>query len=121
MRRTVTGVDLGRDSIKAVEVEIDGAAAQIVRSVSIPRARLGQDPESVAAALAGGMADAGISFNGVTLGLGGEEAILRYNHVPPMPPARLGLIMKSEAEAVADRMGEVLAHDFKQLLSLIHI
>lgn len=116
MRRTVTGVDLGRDSIKAVEVEIDGAAAQIVRSVSIPRARLeGQDPGSVAAALAGGMADAGISFNGVTLGLGGEEAILRYNHVPPMPPARLGLIMKYEVESVADRMGEVLAHDFKQL------
>ena len=52
MRRTVTGVDLGRDSIKAVEVEIDGAAAQIVRSVSIPRVRLeGQEPESVAAAL----------------------------------------------------------------------
>ena len=116
MRRTVTGVDLGRDSIKAVEVEIDGAAAQIVRSVSIPRVRLeGQDPESVAAALAEGMADAGISFNGVTLGLGGEEAILRYNHVPPMPPSRLGLIMKYEIESVADRMGEVLAHDFKQL------
>ena len=116
MRRTVTGVDLGRDSIKAVEVEIDGAAAQIVRSVSIPRARLeGQDPESVAAALAEGMADAGISFNGVTLGLGGEEAILRYNHVPPMPPARLGLIMKYEVESVAARMGAVLAHDFKQL------
>jgi Tfp pilus assembly PilM family ATPase len=116
MRRTVTGVDLGRDSIKAVEVEIDGAAAQIVRSVSIPRVRLeGQEPESVAAALAEGMADAGISFNGVTLGLGGEEAILRYNHVPPMPPARLGLIMKYEVESVADRMGEVLAHDFKQL------
>ena len=57
MRRTVTGVDLGRDSIKAVEVEIDGAAAQIVRSVSIPRVRLeGQEPESVAAALAEGRA-----------------------------------------------------------------
>jgi type IV pilus assembly protein PilM len=116
MRRTVTGVDLGRDSIKAVEVEIEGAAAQIVRSVSIPRDSLeGQDPESVAAALAEGMADAGISFNGVALGLGGEEAILRYNHVPPMPPSRLGLIMKYEVESVADRMGEVLAHDFKQL------
>ena len=58
MRRTVTGVDLGRDSIKAVEVEIDGAAAQILRSVSIPRVRLeGQEPESVAAALAEGNLD----------------------------------------------------------------
>lgn len=116
MRRTVTGIDLGRDSLKAVEVYVDGAEAQIVRSVSIPRVRLeGQDPGSVAAALADAMDEAGISANGVTLGLGGEDSILRYNHVPPMLPSRLGLIMKYEVESVADRMGETLASDFKLL------
>ncbi len=106
MRRTVTGIDLGRDAIKAVEVEVSLDEARIVRSVSIPRVRLeGQDTASVATALSDAMADAGIPANGVTLGLGGEDAILRYNHVPPMLPARLGLIMKYEVESVADRMG----------------
>ena len=116
MRRTVTGIDLGRDAIKAVEVEVSLDEARIVRSVSIPRVRLeGQDTASVATALSDAMADAGIPANGVTLGLGGEDAILRYNHVPPMLPARLGLIMKYEGESVADRMGEALASDFKML------
>ena len=116
MRRTVTGIDLGRDAIKAVEVEVSLDEARIVRSVSIPRVRLeGQDTASVAAALSDAMADAGIPANGVTLGIGGEDAILRYIHVPPMLPARLGLIMKYEVESVADRMGEALASDFKML------
>ena len=75
--RTVTGVDLGRDAIKAVQVELSGAEASILRSVSIPRARLeGQDPQSVAAALGDAMEQAGIPANGVTLGLGGEDSIL---------------------------------------------
>ena len=114
--RTVTGVDLGRDAIKAVQVELSGAEASILRSVSIPRARLeGQDPQSVAAALGDAMEQAGIPANGVTLGLGGEDSILRYNHVPPMQPSRLGLIMKYEVESVSERMGESVASDFKLL------
>ena len=119
MRRTVTGVDLGRDAIKAVEVEVSQDEARIVRSVSLPRIRLeGQDSASVAAALSDAMADAAIPSNNVTLGLGGEDAILRYNHVPPMDPSRLGLIMKYEVESVAERMGESLASDFKLLPAL---
>ena len=79
--RSVTGVDLGRDAIKAVQVELSGAEASILNSVSIPRVRLeGQDPQSVAAALGDAMEQAGIPTNGVTLGLGGEDSILRYNH-----------------------------------------
>lgn len=116
MTRTVTGVDLGRDAIKAVQVELSGAEASILRSVSIPRVRLeGQDPQSVAAALGDAMEQAGIPANGVTLGLGGEDSILRYNHVPPMQPSRLGLIMKYEVESVSERMGEPVASDFKLL------
>ena len=34
--RSVTGVDLGRDAIKAVQVELSGAEASIINSVSIP-------------------------------------------------------------------------------------
>lgn len=114
--RTVTGVDLGRESIKAVQVEVAGAEASILRSVSIPRIRLeGQDIQRVAAALGEAMEQAGIPTNGVTLGLGGEDSILRYNHVPPMPPSRLGLIMKYEVESVSERMGEAVASDFKLL------
>ena len=114
--RSVTGVDLGRDAIKAVQVELSGAEASILNSVSIPRVRLeGQDPQSVAAALGEAMEQAGIPTNGVTLGLGGEDSILRYNHVPPQASAKLPLIMKYEVESVSERMGEAVASDFKQL------
>ena len=114
--RSVTGVDLGRDAIKAVQVELSGAEASIINSVSIPRVRLeGQDPQSVAAALGDAMEQAGIPTNGVTLGLGGEDSILRYNHVPPQASAKLPLIMKYEVESVSERMGEAVASDFKQL------
>lgn len=114
--RSVTGVDLGRDSIKAVQVELSGAEASILRSVSIPRVRLeGQDPQSVAAALGAAMEQAGIPTNGVTLGLGGEDSILRYNHIPPQASAKLPLIMQYEVESVSERMGESVASDFKQL------
>ncbi|MEC8896306.1 MAG: pilus assembly protein PilM [Planctomycetota bacterium] len=114
--RSVTGVDLGRDSIKAVQVELSGAEASILRSVSIPRVRLeGQDPQSVAAALGDAMEQAGIPTNGVTLGLGGEDSILRYNHIPPQASAKLPLIMQYEVESVSERMGESVASDFKQL------
>ena len=114
--RSVTGVDLGRDSIKAVQVELSGAEASILRSVSIPRVRLeGQDPQSIAAALGAAMEQAGIPTNGVTLGLGGEDSILRYNHIPPQASAKLPLIMQYEVESVSERMGESVASDFKQL------
>jgi len=114
--RSVTGVDLGRDAIKAVQVELSGAEASILRSVSIPRVRLeGQDPQSVAAALGAAMEQAGIPTNGVTLGLGGEDSILRYNHIPPQASAKLPLIMQYEVESVSERMGESVASDFKQL------
>ena len=96
--------------------ELSGAEASIINSVSIPRVRLeGHDPQSVAAALGDAMEQAGIPTNGVTLGLGGEDSILRYNHVPPQASAKLPLIMKYEVESVSERMGEAVASDFKQL------
>ena len=119
--KTMIGVDFGSDAIKAVEIRIAGGGAAIERSLVLRREDLEEaesGPDGIAALarrLRKEMQAAGFRGQAIVLGIDGSESILRYNQAPPMPASRLGLILQYEVESVGERMGEVLASDFRVL------
>ncbi len=56
-----------------------------------------------------------VPVRGVTLGVNGLSATLRYNLIPPVPDWRLELIMKYETEEMVEKSGEPLSSDWRQL------
>jgi len=56
-----------------------------------------------------------VPVKGISLGVNGQSATLRYNLVPPVPDWRLELIMKYETEEMVEKSGEPLSCDWRQL------
>jgi len=107
------GLDLGathaayaRLSRSATDVFLEGAALVALDASEIDDAR----GRAVAKAL--GAEGKG---RGVTLGVPGRDAILRYLHVPFVPAWRLRLIMDVEVKDVEEKAGEPLSSDYRQL------
>ena len=135
LQKSAVGIDFGADTVKAVRVRVAGRAANIESSVSVARASVGssvargdagaegEDPGArvarevgeLARELRRQMAGAGMPTKGVVLAIEARESIIRYNHVPPMPGPRLGMIMKYEVESIGERMGAVLASAWRVL------
>jgi type IV pilus assembly protein PilM len=121
LHRSVVGLDIGAQAIKAVQVRISGRVARAERSVAIRRAVLEAegvdlaDKAALARAIRRRLQEARIHPRGVVLGIDGKDSIIRYTHSPPMPPRRLEMVMKYEIDSMAERMGEPLASDFSIL------
>ncbi|HVR75535.1 MAG TPA: pilus assembly protein PilM [Planctomycetota bacterium] len=123
-RNKAVGIDLGVHAIKVVELRITPGGVQVLRAIRVDRSDIpssGEEPGSsaervhLARFLRARMDEVGISARGVVLGLGGQEAMLKYTRIPPVPSWRLKVIMDYEAGEVAERIGEPLARDFRPL------
>lgn len=118
LQRRAVGIDIGSHAVKAVQLRVSGSEARVEASAMMSRDRLAasgvdaNDPKALAEALRAGMDEAGISSSGAVLAIDGQESIIRYTHMPPMPSKRLETVMSYEVESVADRMGEAVASDY---------
>ncbi len=76
-----------------------------------------EDPEyERAAEAADGFANQGVPLDNLRLGIPGRDAIIRYVHLPPVPPWRLRLLMDDEVDDVAEKAGEPLCSEYRLLM-----
>jgi len=97
------GIDIGAETIKVVQARVSGSSVTVTGALKIPRkANLGVDlpddgtgslivPEGLGLELKA----AGLRRSG-TLGVSGREVLLRYLTPPPMPPAKLKMLIDME-------------------------
>lgn len=120
-QRTAVAIDLGARTIRIIELRLSEKAAVIERALAISRSELegeGVDPgdwKALAKSLRSRMADARIPLKGVVLGIGGQDSMMRYTRIPPVPAWRLQVIMNYEVGEVAEKIGEPLASDYRVL------
>ena len=121
LQRTSVGVDLGTHSIKVVQLKVSEKGAFIQNALYFDRATLAargvdiEDRVAVAALLKSQMVEHRIQTSGVVVGIPGNDSILRYTSIPPVPAWRLKVIMGYEVGEVAERVGENLASDYRVL------
>lgn len=106
---------LGRQSVALMRTD-GGARAvwlrgapgdlEVVRAVEVSAS----GDEAIGAAIARMKAEK-MPVGGVTLGIPGNAATLRYHRLPPVPDWRLQLILKYETEEMAEKSGEPLSSD----------
>ncbi len=119
--RNAVAIDLGAHSIKVVDVTVSPAGVHVGRALHVERselASLGLEPgnaEQLARMLRERMVEARISARGVILGIGGQDCMMRYTRIPPVPAWRLKVIMQYEASEVAEKIGEPLASGYRPL------
>lgn len=89
-----------------LHVELDDLAADGVPT---------DDPAAVARAVAVRLQQRGIRASGAVLGVSGRDAIIRYSLLPEMPSWRLELLMELEVKDTAEKTGEALSADWRQL------
>jgi type IV pilus assembly protein PilM len=105
------GVDIGTESIKAVQVKVSGNEITVTGALKIPRDSLvasketAEDQESkgqdaVPATLGKDLARAGLRRTGC-LGLTGRDIVLRYLTTPPMSPQKLRMFIDMQ---ISDRV-----------------
>ncbi|MGQ9590971.1 MAG: pilus assembly protein PilM [Planctomycetota bacterium] len=112
------GIDLGAHAIKAVELRTSGRAPTVTRVARLERASLGEagsEARGLARALRAKFAEERVSARGAILGVGGQDTLIRYARVPPAPPWRLKAIVDFEAGEIAEKIGEALAFDYREL------
>ncbi|MCA8961858.1 MAG: pilus assembly protein PilM [Planctomycetes bacterium] len=108
-------------SLNAVAIQEGESATRVVwlkgsaGKLSVEKAIVVADGDRSLRALIARLKSEKVPVGGVTLGLGGTAASLRYNLVPPVPDWRLELIMKYEAEEMVQKSGEALSCDWRQL------
>jgi type IV pilus assembly protein PilM len=121
LTRSAVGIDLGAHAIKIVNLRVSAAGAAAMGALLLERRALAAaglvpgDPASLARILRAHLSQARIPARGVVLGIGGQDAVLRYTRTPPVPAWRLKVIMDYEFGGFAERIGEPLASDFRLL------
>src|SRR5581483_1546951 len=116
---TAIGLDIGRASATAVAIKKRGGSLFLERVVRVSLDELreqGVDTEKatdVARALAPRFLARGVNPKGGNLGVSGKDAIIRYAHLPPMPPWRLALVMRYDIADVEEKTGAPLSADWR--------
>jgi type IV pilus assembly protein PilM len=116
---TAIGIDIGRASATAVAIRKRGGSLFLERVVRVSLDELreqGVDTEKakdIARALAPRFLARGINPKGGNLGVSGKDAIIRYAHLPPMPPWRLALVMRYDVADVEEKTGAPLSADWR--------
>src|SRR5271155_2222449 len=111
------GIDIGRASATAVAIKKKGGSLALERVVRVSLDELrdqgvdAEDPKAIARALAPRFLARGINPKGGNLGVSGKDAIIRYAHLPPMPPWRLALVMGYDIKDVDEKTGSPLSSD----------
>ncbi len=119
--RSSVGIDIGAHSVKVVQLQITDKGAFVQNALYFDRDDLEargvtlEDRPALVAFLKAQMAELRIPTKNVILGISGEDSILRYTSITPVPPWRLKIIMGYEVSEVAERVGETLASDFTTL------
>ena len=120
-RKSAVAIDLGSHAIRVLEVSVSEKGVSVHRALVVSRSELEEegieprDHAALAKALKARMAEARISTRGVVLGIGGQDSMMRYTRIPPVPAWRLKVIMNYEVTEVAEKIGEPLASDFRVL------
>lgn len=112
------GIDVGGSSVTIAAVRSRRGSLALEHYLHLPLAELGVDPEdapSVARAVAERLAQRGLRAAGAVLGVSGRDAIIRYSLLPPMPDWRLKLLVDLEVKDTAEKTGEALSADHRQL------
>jgi type IV pilus assembly protein PilM len=103
------GIDEGTATVKAVEVEKQGAGFVPVRAVAVAADEGGgYSAEALAAALK----QAGVKSNSAVLGLTGKDLVIKYQQVPAVPDFQLRKIVAFELDEIRRQSGDELAADF---------
>lgn len=105
-----TGIDYGSHSLKVAEVRWSGKTAVLSKAAWLP---LG--PEGNGEDLPGRVGAKEIRVGGGIFGVSGRDSILRYTHVPPVPPWRMKLIMNYEIGEIASKGGGDISADYQLL------
>src|SRR5437867_9372183 len=115
LQRSAVGIDLGAHAIKVADVKGADQGRTVLRALCVERSELsGLEPGNIsqlARILRAQLDAAKISPRGVVLGIGGQDSMMRYTRIPPVPAWRLKVIMSYEVGEIAERMGEPLASD----------
>jgi len=117
-QRSAVAMDIGARTIRVVELRLADKAAVIERAVLIDRDELeieAGDWKGLARLLRLRMAEARIPTKGVALGIGGQDSMMRYTRIPPVPAWRLQVIMSYEVGEISEKIGEPLASDYRVL------
>lgn len=104
------GIDYGSHSLKVAAVRWSGKEVALLRAASIP---VGADGDGEA--LARRVAEKGLRLGGGVYGVSGRDSILRYTHVPPVPPWRMKLIMDYEIGEISAKGGGNISADYQLL------
>jgi type IV pilus assembly protein PilM len=121
LKRSAVGIDFGAHAIKAVDVKVSDRGLTVSRALFVERSELaakGLEPGNVsqlARMLRAELDGAKISPRGVVLGIGGQDSMMRYTRIPPVPSWRLKVIMNYEVGEISERIGEPLASDYSVL------
>ena len=103
-----SGIDYGSHSFKVADVRASGGKVS-VRGITWLPAGGGRG------GLPAGLGEQGLRLRRGMLGVSGRDSILRYTHVPPVPPWRLKMIMDYEIEEIASKGGENISADYQVL------
>lgn len=91
---TGVGIDLGHETIKAVQVRLAGGDLRPTGAIRLPRRELPpeENDESAPPILGREMARAGLRLRGA-VGLTGRDVLLKYLVTSPLPPEKLRLFV----------------------------
>ncbi len=116
-----TGIDVGSDGIKVVQVRRQGHEYSILRAGRASIADLGRIADSprkdarVAVLVRNVMKDAGIKATGAVSSVSPRRALMKYTQIPPVPSWKLKMLMEYEIEAETSGSKGDLATDFRLL------
>jgi type IV pilus assembly protein PilM len=115
------GIDVGGSSVTVAAVRSRKGSLALEGFLHVPLEALAadgvpvDDPAAVARAVAVRLQQRGVKASGAVLGVSGRDAIIRYSLLPPMPAWRMELLMELEVKDTAEKTGEALSADWRQL------
>jgi len=118
--RSVCGVDIGSSAIKVARLTRSRGRLILADALRVPLAfeyPPGTDSWliSAAQALASALRARRMRLGSVVLGVGGRDTILRYSQIPPVPDARLALIMRYQIDEISNKTEEPVCADYRVL------
>jgi type IV pilus assembly protein PilM len=100
------GIDFGAAAAKVIVGRKNGPLFSVQRALHLPL-----DDRELEGALKGALGKA----PGARFSLSGEDLIIRYVQVPPVPLWRLKLLMDLEVQSMSEKSQDELLHDFNVL------
>ena len=112
------GIDIGEQTVKAVQVRVRGGEVQVLRWANVSRRSLGVEPgdaDAAARAAAAHVVRRGFGRAAALAGLSDKEVIVRYVRAPAAAPAQLGEAMEREVAEATGADPRASACAFRQL------